>query len=68
MILDCGPIRKPLDSIGTIARSRLLDGQHATPAEGFAIDADALDRATAALLQQAEDEGWSVDMPLDAGP
>lgn len=54
--------RAPLDSLGTIARARATAGQHATPAEGFAIDAAALDRAIESVLDQADREGWSVDL------
>ncbi len=59
--------RAPFDSAGTIATPHSQPRRSVTPAEGFAFDAAALDRATRALIKQAEEEGWSVDLSALAG-
>ncbi len=58
------PRREPED---TIAPPRSVPRRRTTPAEGFAFNADALDKATADLLKRAEEGGWSVDLAALAG-
>lgn len=52
---------------GAIATARITNGQHTTPADGFAIDLARLDLLTEALLGIANREGWDLD-PLPDEP
>ncbi len=58
------PRREPED---TIAPPRSVPRRRATPAEGFAFDAAALDKAMADMLKRADEEGWSVDLAALSG-
>lgn len=61
------PAHHAQEPLGAIASARAGSG-HVTPAEGFALDADALDRLTEMMLERAALEDWSVDISPDDEP